>query len=39
MDGDTLTKSAMMTVKVAAGAVLAGMMTLCLWITVIEILQ
>jgi hypothetical protein len=39
MDGDTLTKSAMMTVKVAAGAVLAAVMTLCLWITVIDILE
>ena len=39
MTGDTLTKSAVRTMKVAAAAVLAGVMTLCLWVAVFEILE
>jgi len=38
MIADSLTRSAKRTMKVAAGAVLAGAMTLCLWVAVIEIL-
>lgn len=39
MTGDTLAKSAMRIIKVAVSAVLAGVMTLCLWVAVIEILE
>ena len=39
MTGDTFTKSAMRTMKVAADAVLAGVISLCLWVAVFEMLE
>jgi hypothetical protein len=38
MTEDTLTKAAMSSLKIAAGAVLTGAMTVLLWVAVIEIL-
>ena len=39
MTEDTLTKGAMSSLKIAAGAVLMGAMTVLLWVAVIEILD
>jgi hypothetical protein len=35
---DTLTKAAMSSLKIAAGAVLTGVITVLLWVAVIQIL-
>jgi hypothetical protein len=36
---DTLTKAAMSSLMIAAGAVLTGVMTVLLWVAVIELLD